>query len=102
MYFKGRLSLRRKKQICIGRRDIFAATTRHRLRLWWESLTDMEQAVPANINTLVSSCEDVIKHEQQAWSSTLVMIGEKYQQEQGLNVETKDDTTVDVSDVTAP
>lgn len=38
--------------------------------LWWGSLTEVEHANIANVNTLVTSCEEFFRSERQAWVST--------------------------------
>lgn len=38
--------------------------------LWWTSLTDVEQASPGNVSSLVRRCEEMFQLERQAWVST--------------------------------
>jgi len=42
------------------------------LRLWWNALTDVEQAMPTNIASLVQTCEELFAGERQAWVTTAI------------------------------
>ena len=44
-----------------------AITTLRGIRLWWETLTTVEQANSASVNALVQLTEDVINHNAKAW-----------------------------------
>lgn len=47
-----------------------AITTLRGIRLWWETLTTVEQANSGNVNALVRLTEDVINHDAKAWLAT--------------------------------
>ena len=38
--------------------------------MWWEQLSEVEQASLANVNRLVLECEDTLEREREAWLST--------------------------------
>jgi hypothetical protein len=42
----------------------------HNLIIWWETLPRIDQSMVSNIDKLVTSCEDLIQREQEAWKST--------------------------------
>jgi hypothetical protein len=44
--------------------------TIHKIRIWWDSLTDVQRVDQRLVDKLVQSCEDAFQNERQAWLST--------------------------------
>lgn len=46
------------------------------IKMWWDSLSNVERVNLAFISTLVSGCEDTFNNEREAWASTSMVSAE--------------------------